>query len=497
MNSPLRVLLVALLLVPPRVCRGEDPPPAPGDEDVAAAQNVSKGVGQRLQGIGSLTVDKLPQIYGERPVGDPGSAVAAPLGTRASANAGADLPASRLPVAFNREAAPPPAADGAAPARPAGVWGAIRGWFTPVPPSPPSKPVDNPTFTRSVPCADGKPGCVRVMTISQSTANGGSVDLPITDFVDYGTLKYKGKTDDQIWDTRPWWKFWQDPRQVSPNDVQQGQLGDCYFLASLAAISSKEPDVLRSMIKQQQGSLAVWVQFFDGQPPKPVMVGPVDDKFVVYKPGIKAGGQDLGGQAAFAAPSGEQGAIWPVIVEKAYAIKFRKSSYAEMQGGFADEPMTHITGRPTRRIELETQPVSFDELAQWDSNSQPMVVGTKHAPDQPCPPLPEPAPAPNNAPPAPALSTSITTASTDDFCQDPLYEGPAACLPGSSDPVCRDPKKIKKLVTGHEYWIKSVDKDAQSVTIANPWGSDQPTVTWPWSRFQKSLRYAFINEKAP
>jgi hypothetical protein len=47
----------------------------------------------------------------------------------------------------------------------------------------------------------------------------------------------------------------------------------------------------------------------------------------------------------------------------------------------------------------------------------------------------------------------------------------------------------------HAYWLKSVDMAKQTVTIANPWGSDQPTITSPWSRLQKSLHIVWVNGK--
>src|SRR5690606_36561200 len=40
-----------------------------------------------------------------------------------------------------------------------------------------------------------------------------------------------------------------DSNDIDPNDVSQGQLGDCYFIASLAAIARQNPDLIREMIR--------------------------------------------------------------------------------------------------------------------------------------------------------------------------------------------------------------------------------------------------------
>ncbi|HEX4047261.1 MAG TPA: hypothetical protein VH309_05480, partial [Elusimicrobiota bacterium] len=105
MNPPIRALLVALLLLPARVCVGDDPAPTPDDASVAAAQNLAVGVDQGLHGVvGNLTAGKISEIYGERQVGDPGAAADGPSGTGATSNAAAALPDAQLPQGFKREA---------------------------------------------------------------------------------------------------------------------------------------------------------------------------------------------------------------------------------------------------------------------------------------------------------------------------------------------------------------------------------------------------------
>jgi len=509
MRRPLRTLLAALLLFPPRVCGSAEP--ASDDGSLTAAQGASGGVQRGLDGVvNNLNRGDVGAIYGERSVGDPGVVAIGPGGMRATVNLAADM---QLPKDFLRAASVPAPVDAPAPS------GGLFSWFSSSPKPPEPKPVPDPSFSRSVPCPDPKDsGCVQVMTLRENTPSG-LKQVPITDFVEYGTVKYKGKDDTQIWDKRPWWKFWTDPRQTSPDDVHQGGLGDCSLLASLAAISHKEPEVLRRMIKQKRSTLSVWIQFYDGQPPKRVLVGPVDNQFPVFKAGVKPGGKDMGGQAVFSSPSGQQGALWPLLIEKAYAIKFSGDSYAELnEGVWPHIVMTHLTGKPSRRIALAhdaaaAEPVKLSDLVQWDSNSQPIVMSTKSAPKTGCPPdvafedhklqeVPtDGGPAPNAGLPAPPVGgpapvPAPAPETTDSVCTDPLYMGAVACRPDSKDPVCKEPGKIVKLAMTHAYWVKNVDEGAQTVTLANPWGSNQPTVTLPWTRLQKSLYYVYVNDKA-
>lgn len=507
MKPLLRLLLSAALLFPPRVCVGDDGPPPENDNSVAVAQGISDGLGQKLHGvIGDLTAGKISEIYGERQLGDPNAISAgARQNSGATANSGAGLPTAQLPLGFQREAAPPPSKGAASTGGSQnGLWGGLTstvgGWFSSPPTAPPGKPVDNPSFSRAVSCPNGKPGCVEVMSVTENSP-AGLRSVPITNFVEYGALKHKGNKGPKIWDDWPWWKFWAEPNQLSTDDIRQGGLGDCALLASLAAIANKEPQVLRKMIKQQQGSLAVFIEFFDGKPPKPVMIGPVDNQFAVYKKGTTVGAVDIGGRAAFAAPAGVQGVIWPLLIEKAYAIKFAGKSFAELNKGvWPDEAMTQITGQPSHRLVIDPtdsryKPVSFQDLARWDSNSQPIAMSTKNAPEKGCPAdsagtaKSAAGAAPSAKPPSPPLGYSV--------CTDPLYQGKIACLSGSEDPVCAAKGKIVKLEMTHAYWVKNVDAGAQTVTLANPWGSNQPTITLPWTRFQKSLYYVYANEKAP
>lgn len=494
-----RVLAAAFLFSMPRVCVGD-----PTSDDASQAQSVAASVHSNLQGVvADLSNGQVAAIYGERSSGASASLpTGTPAGTRATTN-GAALPDAQLPQEFRAPTAAPPPPSAAAPTDLVSTihsWlhSSLPGWSPP--PTPPSAPVHDPSFGDAH-CAPGQEDCVGVMTLKENSPTG-LRDVPITNFVDYGAVHYDGRTDSQIWDRRPWWKFWLDPRQVDSADIQQGGLGDCFLLASLAALAQNKPEVLRDMIKQDRNG-SPWVRFYGGNPLKQTLVGPVDELFPVYKPKIKLGTEKVGGQSIFAAPSGAQGAMWPLIIEKSYTILFGSDSYAAVnEGGSAGDALAHLIGRRSRVI-LSGEPfapfttensryepgrVSFSQIARWISNHDPVLVATEHPPKSGCAPDPvldKSAGAAPGTPPSAPIGYSV--------CTDPLYQGEIACLPNSKDPVCADPSKIVKLETSHYYWVKAVDADAQTVTLANPWGAHMPTVTWPWARLEKSLPAVVTN----
>lgn len=109
----------------------------------------------------------------------------------------------------------------------------------------------------------------------------------------------------------------------SANDVRQGDLGDCYYLATLASIAKTDPNLIRkTIVKLNDGTYAV--QFARG-----------DNKVVVR---VDA---DLptwsSGQLAYA-DLGAQGSLWVALMEKAYAFfRTNSASYASLAGGWMQE----------------------------------------------------------------------------------------------------------------------------------------------------------------
>ncbi len=110
----------------------------------------------------------------------------------------------------------------------------------------------------------------------------------------------------------------------SANDIHQGGLGDCYALAALASIARLKPTVISDMVKDTGGG-TVAVRFFNkaGAPPKYTALWIKVDKQMYMDPATH--------QPIYASV---HGALWPLLVEKAYAVfKGKADGYEGIGGG--------------------------------------------------------------------------------------------------------------------------------------------------------------------
>ncbi len=120
------------------------------------------------------------------------------------------------------------------------------------------------------------------------------------------------------------------------NDINQGSLGDCYLLASLAEVANCEPTAIKSMITDN-GNGSYGIRFYiNGQ----ATYETVNDMLPVYT----SSGALCGNSST---------AIWSCLVEKAYVQLNAEpgatdhqtgNEYLLIDGGWAD-PITAVTGR--------------------------------------------------------------------------------------------------------------------------------------------------------
>ena len=127
----------------------------------------------------------------------------------------------------------------------------------------------------------------------------------------------------------------QSPKSPTGKDTAQGALGDCFFIASMAAVANAAPGVITDMVKYDPKKKTYTVRFYEESgrgASKPVYIE-VDG----YLP-TSAGSRN---DPAYAGDPG--GKMWPAIVEKAYA-KWKGGYDVIGEGGLGEQAMAEMTG---------------------------------------------------------------------------------------------------------------------------------------------------------
>lgn len=117
---------------------------------------------------------------------------------------------------------------------------------------------------------------------------------------------------------------------IEPNDIQQGGLGNCYFLAVLSAMA-EFPDRIKSLFytrdRNDAGCYLVCM-FINGKPMPIILDDWIPTRF---------------GQAAFS--KSKQDELWAILLEKAWAKI--QGTYARTEGGMCATAAAHLLGVPT------------------------------------------------------------------------------------------------------------------------------------------------------
>ncbi len=232
---------------------------------------------------------------------------------------------------------------------------------------------------------------------------------------------------------------------VSPDDISQGQIGDCWYIASLMAVAQANPSVIEGAI-QDNGNGTYTVRLYkDGSP---VYVTVTSDQVV-------EGDQS---QPSFAR-STDSRELWPSIMEKALAAY--EGSYGAIEGGWTRDGMSVLTGN--KSSEMGGDYTAADMREKLDSGHA-IGLGSKAKPDDSIRPEEYP---------------------------DPLYR------PGATD--SRGNKLPDRLHYNHAYYVQSVDlgdpndPSDDTVTIVNPWGVGYDPITLPFEDFKANFREVAVN----
>ncbi|CAK83679.1 unnamed protein product (macronuclear) [Paramecium tetraurelia] len=156
-------------------------------------------------------------------------------------------------------------------------------------------------------------------------------------------------------------------KYIGPQDIIQGQLGNCYLLASISALGNRRPDLLLDVFItraiNEQGIYCIrlcidgiWKAIY------------VDDYFPVY-PNLTP-----------IFTKAKNNAIWVMVLEKAWAKLF--GSYQNSAAGSMQEVLRALTGAPTEVIWTQS-PDFIAQLRRCLANKVIMVAATQSSDIQP------------------------------------------------------------------------------------------------------------------
>ena len=122
-------------------------------------------------------------------------------------------------------------------------------------------------------------------------------------------------------------------RGTDRNDVNQGSLGNCWFLCALAGLAESHPSLLERVVPRDQG-------FSEAE-----YAGIFHFLFWQYGQWVEVVVDDLlpsrAGRPIYVT-SDDRGEMWPCLVEKAYAKL--NGSYQHLEGGWPVAAMVDFTG---------------------------------------------------------------------------------------------------------------------------------------------------------
>ena len=274
----------------------------------------------------------------------------------------------------------------------------------------------------------GVPGAALDALVGAAGEAGGkkAVEFDATKFADASARPVPGK---------PTIEGTSDGRAVHPNDVSQGQLADCYLIATIAELALVAPDVLERGIEARgKGTYAVTFHQQRGRSrgfEKVTVV--VDDKFP-----CKNGGDAKSPAPLFCQPGdrdGDDHELWPMLYEKAYA-QWKGGYSAIGNGGSAAEALQAITGKKSETFTPDA--IGFEDLAKRIRQKQAVVAGTPK-------------------------------------------EGEHALF------------KNDTLVHWHGYYVVGADSKARTITVRNPWGWDGNGITLAWDDFRATFKDVYVN----
>lgn len=153
--------------------------------------------------------------------------------------------------------------------------------------------------------------------------------------------------------------------KITPDDITQGEVGDCFLIGAISALASADPSHIRDLFVHFDVEVGVYgLVFYKCGGWEWVIV----DDFVPYVKERSGGRYPL-----FASSTGDRVELWPLILEKAYAKLHY--NWSTVDGGWAKEALVDMTGGTPTTLDFTTRDAEmpFDRFMAM-ANSQHTVL---------------------------------------------------------------------------------------------------------------------------
>lgn len=232
-----------------------------------------------------------------------------------------------------------------------------------------------------------------------------------------------------------------DDQAVSPNDVAQGALGDCYLIAGMAAVARANPEAIQKLIKDRgDGTFEVTLYLRRTRYSRPEPVTKIVD---AQLPERSPGSQ-------LYAKAGDKGAegteLWTALIEKTVAQ--HKGSYETIQGGQIGQGGFQFAGTSEM---LTGKYENYQATANMDEDDCLLTIAAALEARKP------------------------VTAETYDMTNDEAMTKEASPF---------------NVHGNHAYAPEKVDIDKRTIALQNPWGSDHvaPLDVKLFKKFYRAIR---------
>ena len=213
-----------------------------------------------------------------------------------------------------------------------------------------------------------------------------------------------------------------DAHVVDPHDVDQGSLGDCYLIAGMAAVARADPGLIEDLIQDNgDGTFDVDLYLRPERYSRPIRTTTTVDSRLAVKYSGKPLYAGLGDQV-----DGKD-EMWPALIEKALAQQ--KGSYDLISGGNINKHGFNYGG--TSEL-LTGHRGSYLRTDGMDEDDALLYIGA-------------------------ALEDGVPVVASSRNLKD--------------DPELTREANAQNVYWNHAYAPESVDLDAGTVDLQNPWGS--------------------------